>query len=80
MAAGAGDYPAAHRLYGESLQLYWDLGHRADLPRLLESFAACAAASGESERALILAGGAAALRKELFRPLRSAAKTAWRAA
>jgi predicted ATPase/serine/threonine protein kinase len=75
MAAEAGDYPAAHRLYGESLQLYWDLGHQADLPRLLESFAASTAASGDAERALVLAGGAAALRKKLSRPLRSAAKT-----
>ncbi len=69
------DYAAAQRMYGESLKLYWDLGHRADLPRLLESFAACAAESGEPERALTLAGGAAALRKELARPLADAAKT-----
>jgi predicted ATPase len=75
MAAGASDYAAAHRLYGESLKLYWDLGHRGDLPRLLESFAACASAAGEPERALTLAGGAAALRKELFRPLIGAPKT-----
>ena len=46
LAAEAGDHPAARRLYGESLKLYWDLGHRADLPRLLESFAACAYGCG----------------------------------
>ena len=51
IAAEAGDYPAAQRLYGESLQLYWDLGHRADLPRLLESFAACASALRENRNA-----------------------------
>ena len=36
LAAEACDHPAAERLYGESVKLYWDLGHRADLPRLLE--------------------------------------------
>ncbi|MBZ5632189.1 MAG: protein kinase [Acidobacteriia bacterium] len=75
LAAEAGDHTVARRLYGESLKLYWDLGHRTDLPRLLESFAACASAAGEPERALTLAGGAAALRKELDRPLTEAPKT-----
>jgi hypothetical protein len=61
-------------LYGESLKLYWDLGNQADLPRLLESCAACATAAGEPERALTLAGSAAALRQALLKPLTDSAK------
>jgi len=75
LAADSCDYAAARRLYGESIKLYWDLGHRTDLPRLLEAFSACAVASGEPDRALTMAGGAAALRKELRRPLAGAPKT-----
>jgi predicted ATPase len=74
IAAGAGDYAAARRLYGESLKLYSDVGNQADLPRVLESCAICATASGEPERALTLAGSAAALRQALARPLTDVAK------
>jgi len=74
LAAEGCDHTSARRMYGESLRLYWDLGHWADLPRLLESFAACAAASGEAERALTLAGGAAALRQALSKPLPDSVK------
>jgi len=74
IAAEAGDYAVARNLYGKSLESYLDLGNRADLPRVLESCAACATAAGEPERALTLAGSAAALRQALAKPLTDSAK------
>jgi tetratricopeptide (TPR) repeat protein len=66
VAAAEGDYTTAQRLYQESLTLYWDLGsYKMDLPRLLEALAQCAAARQASERALVLAASAAALRQTL---------------
>jgi tetratricopeptide (TPR) repeat protein len=75
LAADACNHPAAIRLYRELLRLYWDLGHRADLPRLLESFAVCAMASRNPERALTLAGAAAVLRSKLVQLITGAAKS-----
>lgn len=57
----ANNYPAAERLLAESLRIYAHLGYRADLPRVLEAYACCASASARPERALTLAGSAAAL-------------------
>jgi hypothetical protein len=74
LAAQACDHATAVRLYGESLKMYWDLGHRGDLPRLLESFAACAAFE-DPQRALTLAGAAAVLRSELAKPVKGLAKS-----
>jgi len=44
------------------------------LPRVLESCSICAAAAGESQRAVTFAGSAAALRQALHKPLPDAAK------
>jgi len=74
ISADARDYPAAQRRFSESLKLYWDLGNQTDLPRLLESLASCAEALREPERALTLAGAAAAIRQELLSPLTESAK------
>jgi predicted ATPase len=75
LASEACDHATATRLYGESLRLYWDLGHRGDLPRLLEAFAVCAMASRHPERALTLAGAAAVLRSKLVKPVAGSAKS-----
>jgi hypothetical protein len=59
------DYPAAHALYGESLRIFQELGHKRGMARLLECFAGSAAAQSQPERALRLAGSASALRQSL---------------
>lgn len=64
-----GDYAASGELYRESLGLFQELGHKRGIARGLESFAALAAACGDSERALRLAGVAAALRQSIGAPL-----------
>ena len=73
MATDVGDYVAAQCLYQKSLQLFWDLGQNRNLPHALEAIACCAA-HGEPERALALAGSAAALRKALAMSLPDPAK------
>jgi len=74
ISSDSGDHATARRLYRESLRLYWDHGNPADLPRVLESCSICAAAAGESQRAVTFAGSAAALRQALHKPLPDAAK------
>jgi len=64
-----GDYAASGELYRESLSLFQELGHKRGIARGLESFAALAAARADSERALRLAGVAAALRQSIGGPL-----------
>lgn len=64
-----GDYAASGELYRECLSLFQELGHKRGIARGLESFAALAAARGDSERALRLAGVAAALRQSIGAPL-----------
>lgn len=66
------DYLTALSLYGESLKLFYQLEHKRGIARLLECFAAAAAAQFEAERSLRLAGAAAALRKNIGAPLTSA--------
>jgi predicted ATPase/serine/threonine protein kinase len=63
------DYRTADTLYRESLQIFRKLEHKRGIARLLESFACSAAAQSESERALRLAGAAAALRQSIGAPL-----------
>jgi predicted ATPase len=65
------DYSAAASLYRESLSLFRELEHKRGIARLLESFACSAAAQSEPERALRLAGAAAALRQSIGAPLTS---------
>jgi len=64
-----GDYAASEDLYRESLSLFQELGHKRGIARALESFAALAAARADAERALRLAGVAAALRQSIGAPL-----------
>jgi len=63
------DYQAAHSLFSESLDMFQGLEHKRGIARLLECFACSAAAQGKAERALKLAGAAAALRQALGVPL-----------
>jgi hypothetical protein len=59
-------------MYRESLRLFLELGHRRGIARILESFAAAAAARSQPEQALRLAGIAAALRQTIGAPLSAA--------
>ncbi len=63
LARDQGDFAAAHLLYRESIGVFQELGHKRGIARLLESFACSAAAQGQPERSLRLAGAAAALRQ-----------------
>jgi predicted ATPase len=63
------DYPRSHKLYTESLGLFQELNHKRGIARLLECFAITASAEGNAERALKLAGAAAALRLAIGVPL-----------
>lgn len=69
---GQGDYAAAYPLYRESLQIYRDLGDRRALAYLLESIGGLLSLQGRAERAIRLAGAAAALRERLLTPLSAA--------
>jgi predicted ATPase len=66
------DFRAADSLYRESLTLFQELEHKRGIARLLECFTASAAAQTEPERALRIAGAAAALRQSLGAPLNPA--------
>jgi inorganic triphosphatase YgiF len=63
------DYHAAHSQYRESLKIFQRLEHRRAVAHLLECFACLAAAQLLADRALSLAGTAAALRQTLGAPL-----------
>jgi predicted ATPase/DNA-binding winged helix-turn-helix (wHTH) protein len=74
MAREERDFSAAHSLYRESLKIFQELQHKRGIARLLECFACAAAAQSHSERALRLAGAAAALRQNIGAPLTPAEK------
>jgi predicted ATPase len=57
------DHQVARSLFEQSLQLFLKVGHKRGLARVLEGFACLAASEAEWERALTLAGSAAALRQ-----------------
>ena len=63
------DYAKARSLYRDSLQFFQSLDHKRGIARLLECFATAAAAQGEAENALQLAGAAASLRQAVGAPL-----------
>ena len=73
------DYPAMLALYRESLEIFQELDHKRGIARLLESFAFSAAAQDHAERALRLAGAAAALRQNIGAPLTPVEQTKLRA-
>jgi class 3 adenylate cyclase/tetratricopeptide (TPR) repeat protein len=64
-----GDYDAARTAMIESLQINQELDDRTYIAYLIEDFAFLAAVRGQNERALSLAGAAAALRDEIGAPL-----------
>lgn len=64
-----GDAAAAHPVLEESLAINRELNDRAAIAYLIEDFAALAATEGRPERALRLAGAAAAAHDELGAPL-----------
>jgi predicted ATPase len=64
-----GDNDEARRLYGESIQMFQNLGHKRGIARVLECFAANAAAQANAAQSLHFAGAAAALRDRLGTPL-----------
>jgi predicted ATPase/serine/threonine protein kinase len=63
------NYPKAHSLYWESIKIFQELEHKRGIARLLECFACLAADQLQAERALRLAGAAAALRQNVGTPL-----------
>lgn len=67
-----GNYSSACSMYQESIKMFQGLGHKRGVARLLECFAYAAAAKLEAERALRLAGAAAALRQNIGAPLKPA--------
>jgi tetratricopeptide (TPR) repeat protein len=65
----SGERAGVRAMLEESLALNTQIGDRTAIAYCLEDFAGLAAASGEHERALRLAGAAAALRQTLGSPL-----------
>lgn len=70
-----GDLTAARKILMESLTLNEELGDRRAIAFVLEDCAGLAAALGQAERAVRLAGAANALRQELQSPLSPAEQT-----
>ena len=71
LARDEGDFTRAHGLYEQSIRIFQELGHKRGIARLLEAFAGSAVAQSQPERALRLAGTAAALRKNIGVPIAS---------
>jgi predicted ATPase/predicted Ser/Thr protein kinase len=72
LAREQGEYGRADTLFRESIEIFRTLEHKRGIARLLEAFALSAAAQSEAERALRLAGAAAALRQSIGTPLTAA--------
>lgn len=68
----AGEYREAHGLFGESMRMFHGLAHKRGIARVLECLASTAAAQGNAQHSLRLAGAAAALRQRLGVPLNPA--------
>lgn len=71
LAREQNDYAQAGSLYRRSMKMFQDLDQKRGIARLLECFTYLAAAQGEAERALRLAGAATALRQNVGVPLPS---------
>jgi hypothetical protein len=63
-----GELDGAGAHYREALGLFWRVGHRRGVARVLEALATLAAERDEDEEVLRLAGAAEALRERLGRP------------
>jgi tetratricopeptide (TPR) repeat protein len=66
------DYRAADEMYRESIAVFQELEHKRGIARLLEAIACSEAAQARAERALRMAGAAAALRQSVGAPLTAA--------
>jgi len=66
------DFDTSRLMHTESITTFQELGHQRGIARLLECFACSAAAQSKPERALQLAGAAAAIRRTLGTPLNAA--------
>jgi len=75
LAREQGECAAADSSYRESLRIFQELGHMRGVARLLECFACLAAVQTQAERALRLAGSAAALRQHIGAPRAPADQT-----
>ncbi|HEV2113305.1 MAG TPA: protein kinase [Terriglobales bacterium] len=69
LASAQSDHETARSLYIESMKTFQELGQKRGIARLLDCLACSAAAQSKPERALRLAGAAAALRRVLGAPL-----------
>jgi hypothetical protein len=69
LSAAQNKHQDAERLYGESIRMFQDLGHKRGIARVLECFAVSAATQSRAEQSLRLAGAAAALRQHIGAPL-----------
>lgn len=80
LAREQGEFAASGAALRESLKIFRKLEHKRGIARLIEAFAGLAAAQGEAERALRLAGTAAALRHSVGAPLAAAeqARLEWK--
>jgi len=63
-----GDYSGASVYYKQALVAFRTLDHRRGIARVLEHLACCSASQGRPDRALRLAGAAAAMREKLGMP------------
>jgi hypothetical protein len=63
LAQCAGDYPTAQSMYAESLAIAQSLGNSIYVARSLDGMARLEAATGSAQRAMTLAGAAAAHRE-----------------
>jgi hypothetical protein len=69
LARDHGDYQTSRSHYAESMKLFQELGQKRGIARLLDCLACSAALQCQPERALRLAGAAAAMRRVLGAPL-----------
>jgi len=69
LARDHGDYQTSRSHYVESMKLFQELGQKRGMARLLDCLACSAALQSKPERALRLAGAAAAMRRVLGAPL-----------
>jgi tetratricopeptide (TPR) repeat protein len=69
LARDEGDEKKSRSHYAESMKLFRELGQKRGMARLLDCLACSAALQSQPERALRLAGSAAAMRRVLGAPL-----------
>jgi predicted ATPase len=74
------EFSSAEALYSESIRIFQKLDHKRGVARLLEGFACSAALQRKAQRALRLAGAAAAIRQNIGTPLSPAEQSKLEAA